>query len=92
MHVLKIKIYRPFPENELRKILARFKKIAVVEKAISLGAAGPLFMDLQSVFAGQKANNYIVGLGGRDIRQNMIKKIINDIIRGKDKGRVKFIG
>ena len=78
--VLKIKVYRPFPENELRKILARFSKIAVIEKAISLGAAGPLYLDLQSVIDNQKVNNYIVGLGGRDVRQNLIKKIINGFV------------
>jgi pyruvate ferredoxin oxidoreductase alpha subunit len=90
--VLKLKVYRPFPAEEIKKVLKLCSKIAVIEKAISLGATGPLYADLKTISGVTKINNYIVGLGGRDVRQNMIKKIINDIINNKDKDQVKFIG
>lgn len=90
--VLKLKVYRPFPAEEIKKILKLCSKIAVVEKAISLGATGPLYADLKTISGSAKINNYIVGLGGRDVRQTMIKKIINDIINSKNNNQVKFIG
>jgi len=92
--ILKIKVFRPFPEKEIFNILKKVKYIAVIEKAISLGSAnGPLGLDLKASMQGKikgKIQNFIVGLGGRDITKNMIHKIIADIKKAGDK--TKFIG
>lgn len=94
--VLKIKVYRPFPTEEINKFISRAKNIAIIEKAISLGQAGPLYTDLK---AGRNLNkngkiinlkNYIVGLGGRDVTKKMIQEIIKDA--PKKNKLVKFIG
>jgi len=90
--VLKIKTYRPFPGEEINKILLRAKNIAVIEKAISLGQAGPLYSDIKSSLKNNKLNisNYIVGLGGRDVTTKMIKELIVDA--KKNNKKTKFIG
>jgi len=90
--VLKIKTYRPFPADEIVKILQKVKYVAVIEKAISLGQAGPLFSDIKAALPANKLkiNNYIVGLGGRDVTQKMIKSIISDV--KKNNNKIKFIG
>ncbi|MEI6529553.1 MAG: pyruvate ferredoxin oxidoreductase [Candidatus Falkowbacteria bacterium] len=90
--VLKIKTYRPFPADEVNKILLKAKNIAVIEKAISLGQAGPLYSDIKAGLPINKLNisNYIVGLGGRDVTQKMIKTIISNAKAHNNK--TKFIG
>ena len=91
--ILKIKTFRPFPGDEINAILQKAKCVAVIEKAISLGSMGPLAIDLKAAAQGKvkaKIQSFIVGLGGRDITKEMIKKIINDVQK-KDDG-VKFIG
>lgn len=90
--LLKIKVYRPFPDKEINKIISRAKNVAVIEKAISLGQAGPLYSDLKAGLDASKLNikNYIVGLGGRDITQKMLARIIKDAPRRNQ--AVKFIG
>ncbi len=90
--VLKIKTYRPFPGEEINKILLRSKNIAVIEKAVSLGQAGPLYSDIKTSLKNHKLNisNYIVGLGGRDVTTKMIKEII--ISSKKNNTKTKFIG
>lgn len=90
--VLKIKTYRPFPADEVNKIILKAKNIAVIEKAISLGQAGPLFSDIKAGLPINKLNisNYIVGLGGRDVTQKMIKTIITSA--KKHNNKTKFIG
>lgn len=90
--LLKIKVYRPFPAEEIIKIISRVKNIAVIEKAISLGQAGPLYTDLKGALGENKLNisNYIVGLGGRDVTEKMIKEIIKKAKRKKQK--LEFIG
>ena len=76
--LLKIKVYRPFPKEEIVKIISRAKNIAVIEKAVSLGWQGPLYSDLKGAIDENKLNisNFIVGLGGRDVTSKMIKEII----------------
>lgn len=90
--VLQIKTYRPFPGEEVNKILLCAKNIAVIEKAISLGQAGPLFSDIKASLPNHKLNlsNFIVGLGGRDVTQKMIKKII--AAAQKNNKKTIFIG
>lgn len=92
--VLKIKVFRPFPDKEILNILKKAKYVAVIEKAISLGASdGPLGLDLKASTKNNiktKIQNFIVGLGGRDITKNMIHKIIADVKKAGDE--TKFVG
>ncbi len=90
--LLKIKSYRPFPEEEVAKIIRSSKNIAVIEKAVSLGQAGPLYSDLKAAIGENKLNisNFIVGLGGRDLTSKIIKEIIK---KAKKKSKkLEFIG
>lgn len=92
--VLKIKVYRPFPAKEIAKVIKVTANIAVLEKSISLGQTGPLYNDLVEVLNTYKnpgkglIKDYIVGLGGKDINEELIKKIIND--SSKKNGHLKF--
>ncbi|MCG2698717.1 pyruvate ferredoxin oxidoreductase, partial [Candidatus Parcubacteria bacterium] len=51
--VLKIKSYRPFPADEILKIIKKAKYIAVLDKAITLGEMGPLASDIKSAAQGK---------------------------------------
>jgi pyruvate ferredoxin oxidoreductase alpha subunit len=87
--LLKIKVYRPFPRTEVVKFLEKCSNIAVLEKALSLGQAGPLYNDIaEALNSGQtkKQNikNYIVGLGGRDVTKKIITAIIADAPKKND--------
>ncbi len=90
--LLKIKTYRPFPREEVAKIINRVKNIAVIEKAISPGQAGPLYGDAKTSLVKNNLNikNYIVGLGGRDITKKIITEIIKDA--SKNNNQIKFYG
>jgi pyruvate/2-oxoacid:ferredoxin oxidoreductase alpha subunit len=65
-----------------------------LDKAIGLGNEGPLAGDVRSLKAGKnlkaKIQNFIVGLGGRDITREMIRNIIKQTKNQNDK--TKFIG
>jgi pyruvate ferredoxin oxidoreductase alpha subunit len=78
---VKVITYRPIPSDELIKVLEQAEAIAVLDKSISLGAYGPLFMDLKAIFQGRKKSpkisGFIAGLGGRDITKDSIFNILN---------------
>jgi pyruvate ferredoxin oxidoreductase alpha subunit len=86
--ILKIRSYRPFPVKSLQKAVRGCKRVAVVEKAMSSGASGPLYSDVAAALPGFQGigSNHIVGLGGRDINIKTIKTII----RSASKAQIKF--
>ena len=65
--LIKIKTFRPFPIDELRKIADGLEGIAVIDRAISPGSYGPLFTEVKSITHNVKMNDFIVGLGGMDV-------------------------
>ncbi|AYD41165.1 pyruvate ferredoxin oxidoreductase [Clostridium fermenticellae] len=82
--LLKIRIFRPFPMEEIAKALQHVKAIAVMDKAEGFSAAGgPLFAEVRSALYDAKEKpmivNYIYGLGGRDVRTNDIESVYNDL-------------
>jgi pyruvate ferredoxin oxidoreductase alpha subunit len=75
--LLTVNCFRPFPDDEIIKSLAKAKKIIVLEKDISLGSAGALELEIKRALYGySKANiiGIVTGLGGRDITMEDIKK------------------
>lgn len=75
--VLKLKSFRPFPKGEIIKIIAKAKNVAVIDKAISPGNSGQLFIEVAALTnRKQNISSHIVGLGGRDISEKIIKQII----------------
>jgi len=74
--VLKITSFRPFPADEILKLIGDKKNIAVIDKSLSLGEEGTFAGELRRAFYGKseaKITGFIMGLGGRDITKAMIK-------------------
>ncbi len=82
--VLKVRVFRPFPAEEIAKALAKAKAIAVLDKSDSLnGAGGALFEDVVSGMFVSKIQvptvNYVYGIGGRDTTANDIESVYKDL-------------
>jgi pyruvate ferredoxin oxidoreductase alpha subunit len=82
--LIKMRVFRPFPAEELAKALANVKAVAVLDKCDGFNAKGaPLFTETVSALyvEGVKplAVNYIYGLGGRDVKTNDIEKVYADL-------------
>ena len=76
---MKIKTWRPFPSQAVYDTIKKAKNIIIIEKAISPGNLGPLYLDVKSV-ANDKQNlkNFITGLGGKDFKKEDVLKIIKN--------------
>lgn len=81
--LLKVRLYRPFPREEIVETTSHLKALAILDRAISFGTKGALYSDITSAFSGQKEtprfNNYIYGLGGRDITTGQLKDILEEL-------------
>lgn len=80
--LLKITSYRPFPCLEICEALKNIPKIAVLDRAISIGSYAPLYSEIRSAYCSKKKrpeviSSFIVGLGGRDITKDSIKEIFS---------------
>ncbi|NLY44017.1 MAG: pyruvate ferredoxin oxidoreductase [Clostridiaceae bacterium] len=94
--LVKIRVYRPFPVEEIVAALSKCKAVAVMDKADSFNAAGgPLFTDVTSALYGRadgiKVINYIYGLGGRDVKTDDIEAIYNTLLDIVKTGEVKSV-
>lgn len=79
--LLKVTSYRPFPAQAIYRALKDVPRVAVLERALSLGSYAPLSAEIKAVFFGKKKrpqviSNFIAGLGGRDITRDSIKEVL----------------
>ena len=83
--LLKIRVFRPFPVDEIAKALSHVKAIAILDRADSLNAAGgALFEDVTSSMYVNNVHvpavNYIYGIGGRDTKADDIESVYTDLL------------
>ena len=91
--LLKLRVFRPFPVEEIAKALSHLKAIAVLDKADSLNAAGgALFEDVTSAMYVNNihvpAVNYVYGIGGRDTKADDIESVYTDLAEIVKNGKI----
>ena len=87
--LLKIASYRPFPSQAIYDALKNVPKVAVIDRALSLGSYAPLSAEIKAVFFGKTKkpeviSSFVVGLGGRDITRDSIKEVLR-LLTAKEK-------
>jgi pyruvate/2-oxoacid:ferredoxin oxidoreductase alpha subunit len=81
--LVKMKMYRPFPAEELRKACETATRIAVLDRNYAAGAGGIFWQDTRAAFQGHRddliVQNYLTGLCGGDVTPDLIDDILADI-------------
>ena len=79
--LLHLRLWRPFPTEELRELAGKAKTIIVLDRAISMGMGGPVATEVRSALypldKKPKVVSIVGGLGGRDISPVDFESIIN---------------
>ena len=82
--LLKIRLFRPFPREAVQRALKGKKKIAVIDRNISLGSGGIFCQELRAAMVHSSDHpliySYIAGVGGTDVNPETIQKIALDVI------------
>jgi len=77
--ILKIKLFRPFPVEFIRKALRGAKKIAVIDRNFSFGASGIFAQEVRAALCNAPVHapvfGYIAGIGGRDVTPEVLEEI-----------------
>ncbi len=96
--LLRIRLFRPFPKEEVRRALSRAKVVNVIEKDVSIGfGEGALMTELKSVLygSGVRVLGTVAGLGGRDVTPEHIREAIaraKRALRGESVEEVAWAG
>jgi pyruvate ferredoxin oxidoreductase alpha subunit len=94
--LLKIRLFRPFPYREVGNALKNAETVAVLDRSASFGANAPLFSEIRNALYAldkkPRLQSCIFGLGGRDISEEDIEGLFNDLLRGKITHKTRFIG
>ncbi len=96
--LLKPRVFRPFPTQQLVDALKHLKAIAVMDRSISFGImdnSGPLFSELAAALYVHGVRvpmvDYVYGLGGRDILTHEIEKVFRDTFKVAETGEIEQV-
>ncbi len=77
---INIRMFRPFPADEIREALRGCKKVAVLDRNISFGQGGIFAQELKAALCNEVDRphvfGFVAGLGGRDITPATIEEAI----------------
>jgi len=97
--MLKMRTFRPFPTEEVRRVFKRAKKVAVIDRNISFGHSGIFFQEIKAAMYNEKNADkppvfgFITGLGGRDVTPDIIQEILDyTFLHHKPKDDIIWIG
>ncbi len=89
----RIRVFRPFPKDEIRKLCENAQMLAVIDRATSFGMGGFLAEETKASLYSQKDQpliaEFIAGLGGRDVTFKTIEGIAKKSIDKMHSGRVE---
>ncbi|MCI9197026.1 MAG: pyruvate ferredoxin oxidoreductase [Lachnospiraceae bacterium] len=82
--LLKIRLFRPFPAEEIARALSHVKAVAIMDRAESLSSqGGPLGSEVMAALYRARSQalavNYIYGLGGRDVRVDQAQEVFEQL-------------
>ncbi|MDR3135955.1 MAG: hypothetical protein LBU07_00730 [Coriobacteriales bacterium] len=82
--VARVRLYRPFPAEQLVETLKNAKAIAILDRSDSFGAQyGPVGLDTRTALYQCKrhipTHNYIYGLGGADVTLQALHQVFTEL-------------
>lgn len=93
--LLKIRVFRPFPYDEIREALKNAGIVAVLDRSASFGAYGPLFGEIRTALADLEnppmTYNRTFGLGGRETFPSDIADIFAESERYLQGGKIEKV-
>lgn len=84
---LRVRMFRPFPEDLLRQHLAGRARVGVIDRNLSPGFGGILWGELRGTVGGATlVQGYMAGLGGGDVRALHVDEMLEDLLARDEPG------
>ena len=91
--IIKLRFFRPFPSEDLRKLVTNLDALGVFDRSISYHGGGPVYNEVRSALFGLTIPviNHLAGLGGRDVTKEQISKMFELTSRAAKGEKVKEV-
>jgi pyruvate ferredoxin oxidoreductase alpha subunit len=93
---LRVRMFRPFPAEDVRRALEGVRGVAVLDRSASIGGSAPLVSEIMSALYGLPnrvpVSGYVFGLGGRDFFPSDAESVFRDLIDGRRFSEPRYIG
>lgn len=91
--LIKVRVFRPFPAEEIAKCLVNAKAVAVMDKSEGFsGCGGPLFAEISGAMINEdkrpKIVDVVFGLGGRDFTVKAALSVYDRLIKIAEGGEL----
>ncbi len=94
--LVKVKMFRPFPEEALRTVCRAASRVAVLDRNYAAGTGGVFWQDTRAAFHGHRDDlllqNYLTGLCGGDVTPDVIDEILADMAARSEAGEPVWMG
>jgi len=89
--LVKLRFFRPFPLQELRRVAENVEAIGVYDRAMSFGSGGPAFIETRHALYGLDIPvvNFLAGLGGRDVVKEDVRLMFEKTLKAAKEGRAE---
>jgi len=92
--LIKLRLWRPFPFEEIRKSIQGLETLVIMDRAISLGGiGGPVCSEIKAALYQQtkrpKIFGFVGGLGGRDMPPQQFEEMVQQALKMKSKKKVE---
>jgi pyruvate ferredoxin oxidoreductase alpha subunit len=79
--LVRIRLWRPFPFEDLKKATLHAKQLVVIDRAVSVGAGGPVASEVKAAIYGEPQRpsvyNFVAGISGRDVAPSDFIKMVD---------------
>ncbi len=80
----KLRVFRPFPEEELRHLAGEVDRLGVVDRAYTFGAAGPAATEVRAAIYPSPHRplvaDFLAGVGGRDVTPAHVRRMFDELL------------
>jgi len=92
--LLRLRLWRPFPFEDIRQAVRGLDMLVVMDRAISTGGiGGPVCSEIKAALYGQakrpKIVSFIAGLGGRDMPPEQFEEMVGQALKMKGKRKME---
>ena len=90
---LKLRVFRPFPAEEIQELAKYVKAFAVIDRNMSFGHEGAALMEVKAALCDATerpiVKGYVMGLGGRDVMPSEQRLAVQETFKDLERGRVE---
>jgi pyruvate/2-oxoacid:ferredoxin oxidoreductase alpha subunit len=84
----KLRLFRPFPDAEMRELAASVDRIGVVDRSFVFGGIGPAATETRAAIYPSPHRptvaSFLAGIGGRDVTPSHVRHMFEGLLEGAD--------